>query len=155
MATPAVEPMEARLKRIKAADIMSRHAITTTEDATIAEIADMMMRFKISGIPVLSADKKIVGIITTTDLFRLMQNITTNMDRGAVLPDYYGLQVKAVMTTQVIAIVPETSLYDVMKIMNEKNIHTLPVIVVSNQEIVGVLGRRDVINSCYTISPTA
>ena len=153
MATPSTEPMEDRLKRIKAADIMTHHTITTTEDAMIAEIADMMMRFKISGIPVLSNDKKIVGIITTTDLFRLMQNITTNIEHGAVLTDYYRLQVKSVMTTKVVSIVPETSLYDVMKLMNEKNIHTVPVIVISKQEIVGVLGRRDVINACYTPSP--
>ena len=149
METKKGETLEARLKRIKATDIMSRYAITTTEETMIADIAHLMMRFKISGVPVLGKDKKIVGIITATDLFKLMGKITMEIEKNAGFVDYYKMPVKSFMTTDVMTITPETTLYEIMKIMWERNIHTLPVVVLSKQEIVGVIGRRDVINACY------
>ena len=143
------ETLEVKLKRIKAMDIMSRYAITTAEETTIADIAHLMMRFKISGVPVLGKDKKICGIITATDLFKLMGKIVSDIERQMGFTDYYKMPVKSFMTTDVMTITPETTLYEIMKIMWERNIHTLPVVVLSKQEIMGVIGRRDVINSCY------
>ena len=143
------ETLEVKLKRIKAMDIMSRYAITTTEETTIADIAHLMMRFKISGVPVLGKDKKISGIITATDLFKLMGKIVGDIEKHSGFTDYYKMPVKSFMTTDVMTITPETTLYEIMKIMWERNIHTLPVVVLSKQEIMGVIGRRDVINSCY------
>ena len=143
------ETLEAKLKRIKAVDIMSRYAITTEEETTIADIAHLMMRFKISGVPVLGKDKKICGIITATDLFKLMGKIVGDIENHSEFKDYYKMPVKSFMTTDVMTITPETTLYEIMRIMWEKNIHTLPVVVVSKQEIAGVIGRRDVINACY------
>ena len=143
------ETLETKLKRIKAVDIMSRYAITTTEETTITDIAHLMMRFKISGVPVLSKEKEIVGVITATDLFRLMGKIVAEIEQKAGFADYYKMPVKSFMTVNVVSITPETTLYEIMKIMWERNIHTLPVVVLSKQEIVGVIGRRDVINACY------
>ena len=143
------ETLEDKLKRIKAADIMSRYAITTDEETTIADIAHLMMRFKISGVPVLDRDKKMSGIITATDLFKLMGKIVGDIENHSEFKDYYKMPVKSFMTVGVMTISPETTLYEIMRIMWEKNIHTLPVVVVSKQEIAGVIGRRDVINACY------
>ncbi len=145
------ETLEEKLKRIKAADIMSRYAITASEDATIENIAHLMMRFKISGIPVINRDKKVVGIITATDLFKLMGKMTTDIERGVSL-NYSQLSADTLMTKEVMLITSETSLFEIIKIMTEKNIHTLPVVVIDKQEIVGVIGRRDVINACYVTS---
>lgn len=143
------EALDVKLKRIKAIDIMSRYAITITEDASITDIAHLMMRFKISGVPVLSKDKSIIGIITATDLFNLMGKIVMDIEKKAGFTDYYKMPVQSLMTRDVVLITPETTLYEIMKIMCERNIHTLPVVVLSKQEIVGVIGRRDVINACY------
>ena len=149
------ETLEAKLKRVKAVDIMSRYAITTTEETSMTDVAHLMMRFKISGVPVLSKDKGIAGIITATDLFRLMGKMVTDIGKGAALIDHGKLPVRSFMTTDVMTITAQTSLYEIMKIMGERNIHTLPVVVLAKQEIMGIIGRRDVINACYGAGPKA
>ena len=144
-----IKKVEAKLKAVKAKEIMSRFAITIKENETVTNLAHLMMRFKISGVPVVSKNGEICGIVTATDLFNLMKNVFKNMDDGKNVEDYPDMQVGGFMTKDVVTITEETSLYDIMKIMCERNIHTLPVMVVSRKEIIGVIGRRDILNAFY------
>jgi len=140
--------LEQKLKSIKAMDLMSKFAITIKEDETITTLAHLMMRFKISGVPVCGKDGDIRGIVTATDLFNLMKKMVVQMENQDA-PDYGGMKVAELMTHEVVTITDETSLYEIMKIMCERNIHTLPVMVLSKKEIVGVIGRRDILNAFY------
>ena len=144
-----IKKIEAKLKNIKAKEIMSRFAITIKENETVTNLAHLMMRFKISGVPVVSKNGEICGIITATDLFNLMKNVFKNMDEGKDFENYPDMQVSGLMTKDVVTITEETTLYDIMKIMCERNIHTLPVMVISKKDIVGVIGRRDILNAFY------
>lgn len=138
-----------KLKTLKAIDIMSKFAITTKEETTIADLAHLMMRFRISGVPVLSSGGKICGIATATDLFNLMKKITDAVDRGENAEDYYDMKIDEIMSKEIVTITKETTLLEIMKIMVTKNIHTLPVMVTSGDEIIGIIGRRDILNACY------
>ena len=149
MADLDIKKIEQRLKSIKAKDLMSRFAITIKENETVMNLAHLMMRFKISGVPVVNKNGEICGIATATDLFNLMKSITKDIDKGENLNNYPDMQVGALMTKDVVTITEETTLYEIMKIMCERNIHTLPVMVLSKKEIIGVIGRRDIINAFY------
>lgn len=59
------------LSKIKMREIMTREVITVTEDTPIEEAARIMADHKIGGLPVMR-DNKLVGIITETDIFKLM-----------------------------------------------------------------------------------
>ncbi|MBC7227750.1 MAG: CBS domain-containing protein [Thermoflexales bacterium] len=59
------------LSKVKMRDIMTRNVITVTEDTPIEEAARIMADNKIGGLPVMR-DNKLVGIITETDIFKLM-----------------------------------------------------------------------------------
>ncbi len=59
------------LSKVKMRDIMTRKVITVTEDTPIEEAARIMADNKIGGLPVMR-DDKLVGIITETDIFKLM-----------------------------------------------------------------------------------
>lgn len=59
------------LSKVKMRDIMTREVITVTEDTPIEEAARIMADHKIGGLPVMR-DNKLVGIITETDIFKLM-----------------------------------------------------------------------------------
>ncbi|MBF0252754.1 MAG: CBS domain-containing protein [Candidatus Omnitrophica bacterium] len=132
------------LKQVKAKDIMSKFAVTVEETASLTEAANLLMRFKISGLPVVDISGNLVGIITSTDLFNIMGETVDNLS----LPKNYA-NVKQVMKKDVITIEEETTLIEIIQIMFQKNIHTLPV--VSKGEIKGVLGRRDVFNKYYKL----
>jgi len=144
-----VKEFEVRLKKIKARELMSRFAITIKENETVTNLAHLMMRFKISGVPVVDKSGEIRGIVTATDLFNLMKNIVKDMDGRTDVENYPAIRIDALMTKDVVTITEETSLYEIMRIMCDKDIHTLPVMVLSKKEIVGVIGRRDIINAFY------
>jgi CBS domain-containing protein len=135
-----------RLKAIKANDIMTKEVITTTQDTLLAEIAQIMIKERISGLPVMNNKGKIVGIITAGDLFLVMDMIKSGdvyqTDIEAIYPT-----VKFAMSTEVVKIKKNTTLEEIIVLMKYKNAHTLPVY--EKDKIVGVVGRRDVFKSFY------
>ncbi len=60
-----------RRDRRRAQDLMTREVITTTEQTSLSEIADLMSRHRIKRVPVLS-DGKIVGIVSRADVVRAL-----------------------------------------------------------------------------------
>ena len=140
---------EQRLKKMKAKDLMSRFAITIRDEETITTLAHLMMRFKISGVPVCTKNGDVCGIVTATDLFNVMKKTVQQMEDGHAVPDYSTIRVTDMMTRDVVTVTEETSLYEMIKLMCDRNIHTLPVMVLSKKEIVGVIGRRDILNAFY------
>ncbi|MEJ2750334.1 MAG: CBS domain-containing protein [Anaerolineae bacterium] len=60
------------LANLKIADIMTPNPITVSEDSTIGEAADLMLEHKVSGLPVTNDAGQLVGIITESDIFRMV-----------------------------------------------------------------------------------
>jgi CBS domain-containing protein len=141
--------MEKTLKQTTVSELMSRFAITTTEETTLSDLAHLMMRFKISGVPVLSSQGEIIGVVTATDLFNMLKDITVDIEQGKDISSYGNIPVSKIMTRNVCTVNEATTLFEAVKLMCAKNIHTLPV--TRGLEIVGIIGRRDVINACYAI----
>jgi CBS domain-containing protein len=59
------------LAELKVDKIMKHNVITVKPDATIRDAASIMLEHKIGGLPVLE-DGKLVGIITESDIFRMI-----------------------------------------------------------------------------------
>jgi acetoin utilization protein AcuB len=60
------------IARIKIHEIMTPDPITISQDATIGEAAQVMLDYKVSGLPVVDGQRKMVGIITESDIFRIV-----------------------------------------------------------------------------------
>ena len=60
------------LAKLKLSEIMTRNPLTITPDATVMEAAQLMLDNKISGLPVLDAEGIVVGIVTESDIFRMV-----------------------------------------------------------------------------------
>ncbi len=60
------------LSNLQIKEIMTKDPITVSSEATISEAAQLMLANKVSGLPVLDASGKVVGIITESDIFRLV-----------------------------------------------------------------------------------
>lgn len=142
--------LELRLKSIKAKDLMTKFAITASEEETAEDLANLFMRFKISGVPVLDDRERIKGVVTATDLFRHMEKIVALVDDGKdVSKEHVSIPLGRIMSQPVKMVTEETSLYEMIKLMCDKDIHTLPV-VRDGTHMVGVVGRRDVISAFYS-----
>ena len=60
------------LANLKISDIMTRHPATIRQNANIGEAARLMLVKKFSGLPVVDDENRLVGIITESDIFRLV-----------------------------------------------------------------------------------
>jgi CBS domain-containing protein len=60
------------LSQLKVKKVMTQNPITISPFATISEAAWTMLEYKVSGLPVVDQDRKLLGIITESDIFRLV-----------------------------------------------------------------------------------
>lgn len=71
----SVWEMNYLLTKITVRDVMTRQVLTVTEDTAIEQAAKIMVDNKIGGLPVMRGDS-VVGIITETDLFKILLEMT-------------------------------------------------------------------------------
>jgi acetoin utilization protein AcuB len=83
--TLTVHEVKFLLSRIKVAEIMTRPPITVSSESTLEQTARILMEKNISGAPVVTARKAVVGMITRSDLLRVMVNLTGVDKRGIQL----------------------------------------------------------------------
>lgn len=60
------------ISRLEMEEIMTPRPFTIEEDATLGEAAHMMLKYKVSGLPVVDDEGSLVGIITESDIFRMV-----------------------------------------------------------------------------------
>ncbi|MDM8526964.1 CBS domain-containing protein [Anaerolineales bacterium HSG24] len=58
--------------KLNAEEIMTPDPVTISPTATIGEAANLMLKRKISGLPVVTEQGRIIGIITEADIFRMV-----------------------------------------------------------------------------------
>ena len=79
--------------RIKVKDVMTKEVMTVAGDTPVEEAARMMADSKIGGLPVVLGDE-VVGLITETDLFKLLVEMMGAREMGvrvtALVPNVLG-----------------------------------------------------------------
>ena len=65
---------KSQIKELLVEDIMSLNPTFTSKDATISEVAKVMMDTGYNGLPVVEGEN-VVGIITQTDILRLIEKL--------------------------------------------------------------------------------
>ncbi|XRO75783.1 CBS domain-containing protein [Methanocaldococcus sp. 28A] len=133
------------LKNIKVKDIMTKNVITAKKDEGVVEAFEKMLKHKISSLPVIDDENKVIGIVTTTD-------IGYNLIR-----DKYTLEttIGDVMTKDVITIDENANILEAIKKMDingkkEEIINQLPVVDADNK-LVGIVSDGDIIRAISKI----
>ena len=126
------------LEKTKVKDLMTKDVLTVDcEEATVFAF-EKLMKHKISAMPVVDDEGKMVGIVTATDL-----------GHNLILDKYqYGTKVKSAMVKDVACVSPEDTIKDAIGVMFDKApgdsiINQLPV--VENGELVGIISDGDII----------
>lgn len=70
------------LSELKAKDVMSPHKEFVRENDTIEQVALLMQEKRLTGLPVLNDDDKLVGMITEHDIFKVLVEITGTKKGG-------------------------------------------------------------------------
>jgi len=144
---------------LKAKDIMTGDVLTVRPEATVEELARVLMEHKISGVPVVDDSRHLVGIVTENDLIR--KNKRLHIPTVIRLFDAFILlgsgrmeeeikkmaatTVNEICTKKVVSITEETSLEEIATIMAEQHIHLLPVL--RDGLVVGIVGKADMVKA--------
>jgi len=133
------------LKNIKVKDVMTKNVIIAKKDEGVVEAFEKMLKYKISSLPVIDDENRVIGIVTTTD-------IGYNLIR-----DKYTLEttIGDVMTKDVITIYEDADILEAIKKMDingkkDEIINQLPV-VDKNNKLVGIISDGDIIRTLSKI----
>jgi len=126
---------------VKAKDIMKKDVITVKRNAPIQEAIKILVDNKITGLPVVNDDMRLVGIVSEKDILRIL----ANMDLLMVLDDIKksDVTVEDFMTKDVVAFEQYDTLSDVCDCLIKKNFRRVPIL--SDGEVVGIISRRDLV----------
>lgn len=136
---------------IVAGDIMSEEVFSVQEDMLIRQAAHMMLRKRVSAFPVVNKKAGLVGIITITDLFMMINKAfikKTDEEFDKRLAMFREMTVGHVMTPNVITIKPSTTLEEIINLVVRKKIHVFPVM--KKNKIVGIVSRHDILNAVFS-----
>jgi CBS domain-containing protein len=145
------------------ADLTAKDVMTATVHAvrphqTLREAAELMAAHHISGLPVVDADGKVIGMVTEADLIdehkREAAIPRTALYGLFLIPDEatlsayengMKLQVQQVMSKPVTAATEETTLHELADIMVRRRINRVPI--VHGEHLVGIVSRGDLVRA--------
>jgi len=113
-------------ENIKVKDWMTTEVVSVAPDTPIAAAHQIMKNNGIRRLPV-SEDGKLVGIITIGDVREASPSDATTLSIWELNYLWAQLTVEKVMSTKIMTATPESSIYDVSKIMLESKVSGLPV----------------------------
>lgn len=132
-------------------EIMTKDVITVSPDTPLKDVCRILKEKRISGIPVVENKDNVIGIVTITDILKIIQEIYQwqEMEKSA-----YGLHIsdlvgkerlnakaKDVMTKNVHTLDENKDIHDLLRLVFNKKIHTIPI--VKDDKLVGIIGKRD------------
>lgn len=142
---------------MKAADIMVKDVVTTGPEASVQELATLMLERRISGLPVVDGSGRLLGIVSEGDLIRRPEIDTDRVKLGwlrlllsdeARARDFvksHGRKAREVMTQPAISVAADAPLAEVVRLMARHRIKRLPV--VDKGRLVGLVTRTDLLRA--------
>ncbi|MBN1321565.1 MAG: CBS domain-containing protein [Thermoleophilia bacterium] len=141
-------------------DIMQADVVTTGPDTTVEELADLLAERKISGVPVVDDQSRVVGMVSEADV--IMQDADLHFPHYVQLLESiiylesikkfeeryrkaFGTRVADIMSKEVVAISPEASVREAATLMADRKVNRLPV--TEQRRLVGIVTRGDIVRA--------
>ena len=142
-----------------AKDIMTTNVVSVRVDTPVVDVARLMATHNVSGVPVVDAGSRVVGVVSENDLL-LKHDKAKSPHRLAlfgfwVVPeeslveayeDARGGTVAAdVMTKKAVTFEEDADITQIAETMVKKNINRVPI--VRDGKLVGIVSRADIVKS--------
>ncbi len=145
---------------MQAKDLMTTDVITVSADATVSHVAQLLLRHRISAVPVVDAKGKLIGIVSEGDLMRRAEtgtephrswwlNLLARPEE--IASDYVRSHAKRVgdlMTRKVVSVGEDEPVSRIAALLEEKRIKRVPV--VKDGRLVGIVSRADLLHGIAT-----
>ena len=142
---------------MKAADVMVSNVISVGSQASVQEVADLLLRNRISGVPVTGPQGELVGIVSEGDLMRRPEAgterryswwLATLASSEGLASDYiksHSRKVVDVMTRRVVTATPDTPVGDIATLLEKHSIKRVPIVV--DGKVVGIVSRANLLQA--------
>jgi CBS domain-containing protein len=147
---------------MNAKDVLTPRVISVAPDASISAAASLMLKSKISGLPVIDGSGNLVGIVSEGDFLRRTE-IGTQRRRarwiefligpGRLADEYSrssGRSISDIMTHDVHTVNLDASLEDIVGIMERHHVKRVPV--VEGEKVVGIVTRANLLHALASIA---
>jgi CBS domain-containing protein len=155
----ALEHAKRRLKkRILVKDVMTKNVIAVKKDTKVRELIEILTKNRISGVPVVDEENRVIGIVSEADLLfttktgkirglrEFLKRLIGEEYSTLATPLSGDLKVEDIMTSPVITASPDMDIEEASKILSEKRIKRLPV-VDENGKLIGIITRHDLVSA--------
>ena len=142
---------------MNAADIMTTNVITIHADTQLREIAALLLKHRISGLPVVNDDQHLIGIVSEGDLLRRVEigtddrhawwlaEVLTTRDRSADYVKTHGRKAADLLTKGVITVGPDAPLYEIAGLLEKHQIKRVPV--TRDGKLIGIVSRANLLHA--------
>jgi CBS domain-containing protein len=137
-------------------EVMTSPVISVPSDSSITQAIQIMLQRRISGLPVIDKDGRLVGMVTEGDFLRRAETGTQRrrprwleflIGPGRLADEYtraHGRKVRDVMTADPVTVSEQTPLEEVVQAMEKHRIKRLPV--VRGDDLVGIVSRANLLH---------
>lgn len=138
-------------------DFMTRPVVTVTPESSILDAARLMLEHRVSGLPVVNGEGRLVGIVSEHDLLRSGKHeveaerphwLRVMIERASLASESAGFhdrKVGDVMTPDPLTVTEAAPLEQAGRLIEEHGFKRLPV--VRDHQVVGVIARADFIRA--------
>ncbi|MCF8127798.1 MAG: CBS domain-containing protein [Deltaproteobacteria bacterium] len=145
---------------LNAGDIMTTEVITVKKETLLKELAEILYKNHINGVPVVDDDGSLMGIICESDLIRKdkklhIPTVVALFDAVFYLESSKNVEkeikrinattVEELFTREVVTVDKKTPIEEIATLMTQKKIYTIPVM--DGKRLVGIVGKGDVIRT--------
>lgn len=132
-------------------DLMTRTVVVVNDSAPYKEIVRSMREFRVSALPVVDADQRLLGIVSEGDLILKEDpgqegeaHLLESRRRRHSREKARGLVAGQLMTTPVVTVPPAASLGEAARLMHEQGVKRLPVVDPAGH-VLGIVSRTDLL----------
>ncbi len=148
---------------MKAREIMNKEIIKVSREENVKVLVDLLLEKKISGVPVVDEENRVVGIVSESDLIypekslhipafvRILDGIIfleSLKDFEKELKKMVAYKVEDVMVKDVITVKEDTDTEEIVNILLKKRINRVPVVDEDNK-LIGMITRSDILKNIY------
>ncbi len=131
--------------QLKVRDLMAPSPVTIQAESSLAQVAETLAEYDVSGLPVVDRGGAVIGVISQTDIVRL---------RGGSMPTSgtHALLVRDLMTHPAITGPASASLHEAARLMTEHRVHRLVVVAERGGGPIGVISESDVVREVAALT---
>jgi CBS domain-containing protein len=136
---------------MKIRDLMTRDVVTVGPETPLRDVARILVEHRISGLPVVTAQRKLLGVVSEADI--LYKELDATRRHAGFAPGAtrraaakaHATTAGDAMTAPVITVTPHRAVAEAARLMTEHGVNRLPV--VRGEELVGIVTRADLVRA--------